>query len=183
MSVVIRLARGGRKKAPFYAIVVANSRAARDGRFIEKVGTYNPMLPSESGERVKLVEERVKHWLSVGAQPTERVALFLSNAGYIKAAVKAEQTKQNKPKAKALERIREQEAAAQAAAEKLEEEKRAAAEAKAEAEAKAAEEQRAAVEGAATPVTEADAVATAEVEAPAETPAEAEAPKDGEAAA
>ncbi len=195
MSVVIRLARGGRKKAPFYAIVVANSRAARDGRFIEKVGTYNPMLPRESGERIKLVEDRIKHWLSVGAQPTERVALFLSNAGYIKAAVKASSTKQHLPKAKAQERVREQEAAAQAAAEKLEADKQAAIEAKAEAERKAAEEKLAAEEAAKAPAADVDAVSTTEVEdsapvtsegpseAPAEAPTEAPAPSDDEAAA
>jgi small subunit ribosomal protein S16 len=81
MAVKIRLARAGAKKRPFYRIVVADERAPRDGRFIEKVGTYNPLLPSESGERVKLDVERIQHWLGQGAQPTDRVLRFLDKAG------------------------------------------------------------------------------------------------------
>ena len=81
MAVKIRLARGGAKKRPFYRIVVADERAPRDGRFIEKVGTYNPLLPSESAERVTLDLERIQHWLSHGAQPTDRVLRFLDKAG------------------------------------------------------------------------------------------------------
>jgi len=77
----IRLARGGSKKRPFYAIVAADSRMARDGRFIEKLGTYNPMLPKDSEDRVKMDMERVKHWLSKGAQPTDRVSRMLEAAG------------------------------------------------------------------------------------------------------
>ena len=77
----IRLARGGSKKRPFYAIVAADSRMPRDGRFIEKLGTYNPMLPKDSEERVKMNMERVKYWLSEGAQPTDRVSRMLEAAG------------------------------------------------------------------------------------------------------
>ena len=80
MSLKIRLARAGAKKRPYYRIVVADSRSPRDGRYIEKIGTYDPLLPKD-GERVKLVEERVKHWLGVGAQPTDRVLRFLDAAG------------------------------------------------------------------------------------------------------
>src|SRR3546814_8072794 len=80
MSLKIRLARGGTKKRPFYRIVIADSRSPRDGRFIEKIGTYNPMLARDA-ERVTLDTERAKHWLSNGATPSDRVALFLADAG------------------------------------------------------------------------------------------------------
>src|SRR5947208_4341950 len=81
MSLAIRLSRGGAKKRPYYRIVVADSRAARDGRFIEKLGTYNPLLAKDSPERVKLDTDRISHWLSVGAQPSDRVLRFLDAAG------------------------------------------------------------------------------------------------------
>src|ERR671927_1276252 len=81
MSVSIRLSRGGAKKRPYYRIVVADSRNSRDGRFIEKVGTYNPLLAKDSPERVKLDSDRISHWLSVGAQPSDRVLRFLDAAG------------------------------------------------------------------------------------------------------
>jgi small subunit ribosomal protein S16 len=81
MSLSIRLTRGGAKKRPYYRIVVANSRSPRDGRFIEKIGSYNPLLAKDSPDRVKLDSERARHWLSVGAQPTDRVARFLDAAG------------------------------------------------------------------------------------------------------
>jgi small subunit ribosomal protein S16 len=81
MSVRIRLARGGTKKRPFYRIVATDSRDPRDGRFLEKLGTYNPILPSENPERVVLREERLRYWLGVGAQPSDRVARFLDSAG------------------------------------------------------------------------------------------------------
>ena len=81
MAVAIRLARGGSKKRPYYRVVVADSRNSRDGRFIEKVGTYNPLLAKDSPERVKLDAERISHWLSVGAQPSDRVMRFLDAAG------------------------------------------------------------------------------------------------------
>ena len=81
MAVAIRLARGGAKKRPYYRIVVTDSRNSRDGRFIEKVGTYNPLLAKDSPERVKLDADRISHWLSVGAQPSDRVLRFLDAAG------------------------------------------------------------------------------------------------------
>jgi small subunit ribosomal protein S16 len=81
MATSIRLARGGSKKRPYYKIVVADSRAPRDGKFIERIGSYNPLLAKDNPERVKLDADRAKHWLSVGAQPTDRVARFLDVAG------------------------------------------------------------------------------------------------------
>lgn len=84
MGLVIRLTRVGAKKRPQYRVVVADSRYPRDGRFLEKLGTYNPMLPKEGGKRVQLELDRVKHWLSKGAQPSDRVARFLDAAGLLK---------------------------------------------------------------------------------------------------
>lgn len=84
MSLKIRLARGGAKKRPFYSIVIADSRMPRDGRFIEKVGTYNPLLGKDDPNRVQYKEERVKHWLGVGAKPTDRVARFLAANDLVK---------------------------------------------------------------------------------------------------
>ena len=84
MSLKIRLARGGTKKRPYYRIVIADARSPRDGRFIEKVGTFNPLLAKDAPERVTLENERLTHWLSVGAQPTDRVARFLDAAGLLK---------------------------------------------------------------------------------------------------
>ena len=86
MAVAIRLSRGGAKKRPYYRIVVADSRSARDGKYLEQIGTYNPMLPKDSGERVKLNEDRARHWLSVGAQPSDRVHRFLDAAGILERA-------------------------------------------------------------------------------------------------
>ena len=117
MSLKIRLARGGAKKRPFYRIVVADSRMPRDGRFIERVGTYNPMLPKEHPERVNLETERIQHWLSVGARPSDRVAKFLGGAEILPMPVPREQTKKNLPKAKAQERLKEAEEKAATAAE------------------------------------------------------------------
>ncbi len=117
MAVRIRLSRGGSKKRPFYRIVAADQRAPRDGRFIEKLGIYNPLLPQDHEQRLVINEERVKYWLGVGAQPTERLQKMLSNLGLVKAPVKREQPKKSAPKAKAQERMKEKEAAAQAAAE------------------------------------------------------------------
>ena len=107
MSLKIRLARGGAKKRPFYRIVVADSRMPRDGRFIERVGTYNPMLPKEHPDRVELKTERIQHWLSVGARPSVRVARFLGGAEILAMPAIPEQTKKNQPKAKAQERMKE----------------------------------------------------------------------------
>lgn len=84
MAVVIRLSRAGAKKRPFYRLVVADSRFPRDGRFIERVGTYDPKKPKDSPERVKLELERIKHWLSKGAQPSDRIKRFLDAAGVLK---------------------------------------------------------------------------------------------------
>jgi len=102
MSLKIRLARAGAKKRPYYRIVVADSKSPRDGRYIEKIGTYDPLLPRD-GERVKLVEERVKHWLSVGAQPTDRVLCFLDKAGLSKREARSNPNK-GQPGKKRIER-------------------------------------------------------------------------------
>src|SRR4028118_1434903 len=96
MAVAIRLARGGSKKRPYYRVVVTDSRNSRDGRFIEKVGTYNPLLAKDSPERIKLDADRISHWLSVGAQPTDRVARFLDPAG-LKERTARSNPKQGKP--------------------------------------------------------------------------------------
>jgi len=117
MSWKIRLSRGGAKKRPYYRIVVADARSPRDGRFIERVGSYNPMLPQDHAERLLLKTDRIQHWLSVGAQPTDRVARFLANAGLAQAPKRFEQTKKSQPKEKAQERIRAREEAAAKAAE------------------------------------------------------------------
>jgi small subunit ribosomal protein S16 len=116
MSLKIRLARGGAKKRPFYSIVIADARSPRDGRFIEKVGTYNPMLDRDHADRITLKEERLKHWLGVGAQPTERVARFLGNAGLIAKPEIRETPIKSSPKKKAQERAKAGEEAATAAA-------------------------------------------------------------------
>ncbi|WP_119461679.1 30S ribosomal protein S16 [Rhodospirillaceae bacterium SYSU D60014] len=117
MSLKIRLARAGAKKRPFYRLVIADSRSPRDGRFIEKVGTYNPMVARDHPERVTLNNERLEHWLKVGAQPTDRVAKFLSQAGLMPERPRTEQTKKSQPKAKAQERLKAAEEARAAAAE------------------------------------------------------------------
>lgn len=104
MAIAIRLSRGGAKKRPYYRIVVADSRNARDGRFLEKIGTYNPLLPKDSAERVKLDMERAAHWLSVGAQPSDRVARFLDAAGVRPRAASVNPNK-GKPGDKAVERV------------------------------------------------------------------------------
>ena len=106
MSVSIRLSRGGSKKRPYYRIVVADSRSPRDGNFIEKVGTYNPMLAKDDANRVTLNSDRLKHWLSVGAQPTDRVARFLDAAG-LKERPARNNPKKAEPGEKAKERLEE----------------------------------------------------------------------------
>ena len=117
MAVRIRLSRGGSKKRPFYRVVADDQRAPRDGRFIEKLGTYNPLLPQDHEQRLVINEERVKYWLGVGAQPTERLEKLFSNLGLVKAPALREQPKKSAPKAKAQERMKEKEAAAAANAE------------------------------------------------------------------
>lgn len=104
MALKIRLSRGGAKKRPFYRIVVADGRAPRDGRFIERLGTYDPLLPRDSEERVKFDAERVKFWLARGAQPTDRVARFFGQAEIIEMP-KRNNPQKAKPKAKAQERL------------------------------------------------------------------------------
>jgi small subunit ribosomal protein S16 len=119
MSLRIRLSRGGAKKRPYYRIVVADSRMARDGRFIERIGSFNPMLAKDNPERLVVNAERVQHWLGVGAQPSDRMARMLSGLGMVAAPEVPEQSKKNQPKAKAQERLKAQaeaQAAAQAAA-------------------------------------------------------------------
>lgn len=106
MSVKIRLARGGAKKRPFYAVVIADSRSPRDGRFVERVGSYNPMLPKDHPDRIVLKEERVRHWLSVGATPTDRVARFLGQKGLAEMPSVKDNPKKATPKAKAQERLK-----------------------------------------------------------------------------
>src|SRR6476469_5277965 len=163
MALAIRLTRGGAKKRPYYRIVVADSRAPRDGRFIEKLGTYNPLLAKDSPERVKLDADRISHWLSVGAQPSDRVLRFLDAAG-LKERPARNNPKKAEPGEKAKERLeerakREQEAAEAAAAPKQE-----------EAEVVVAEEVEAAT---AEPTAEAEAVAEETAE---QSPAAEEAP-------
>ena len=104
MGLKIRLARAGAKKRPYYHIVVADSRSPRDGRFIEKLGSYNPMLPSEHADRVRLRDDRIKHWMDHGALATDRVAKFLGKAGLAPMPVFREQPKKSAPKKKAQER-------------------------------------------------------------------------------
>lgn len=115
MSLTIRLSRGGAKKRPYYRIVVADSRAPRDGRFIERLGTYNPLLAADHADRVTLNAERLTYWIAQGAQPSERVTKFLGKAGLVSAPVYTERPKKSAPKAKAQERAKAAEAAAAAA--------------------------------------------------------------------
>ncbi len=121
MSVKLRLTRRGRKNSPYYRVVVADSRSPRDGRVIERVGTYNPLLPKDRVERVTLKEERIRYWLSVGAKASDRVALFLGQAEIITMPAQHNNPNKAKPKAKAQERLQAkkdaEEAAAAAAAE------------------------------------------------------------------
>jgi small subunit ribosomal protein S16 len=198
MALKIRLARGGSKQRPFYRVVVAEATSPRDGRFIEKLGTYNPLVPHDHADRLTLKEDRIKHWLSVGAKPTDRVEKFLGQAKIIPMPAIRETPKKSLPKARAQERVREnlarEESAKEAAiaakeAEKAEREaakeaaKAAAAAPKVEVIAEPAVEEVAAAEevvAAEAPAEEAKAEAPAE-EAKAEAPAEeakAEAPAE-----
>ncbi|HQV03083.1 MULTISPECIES: 30S ribosomal protein S16 [unclassified Novosphingobium] len=175
MSVSLRLSRGGSKKRPYYKVVVANSRAPRDGKYLEQVGTYNPLLAKDDENRVRLVEDRVRYWLGVGAQPTDRVARMLDKAG-IKERAATVNPKKGEPGQKAKDRAEEK---AEKAAE--------AAEAAAAAAAAPVVEEvvEAAVEEAApeAPAAEEAAVEEAAAEAPAAEEAAAEAPAAEEAAA
>ncbi len=151
MSVAMRMARGGSKKRPYYKIVIADVRAPRDGKFIERIGSYNPLLAKDDEKRVVLDVDRAKHWLSVGAQPSDRVARFLDAAGVLKREARNNPNKA-KPGEKATERLEE----------------------KAE---KAAAAEEAAKEAAAAPVEEAPAETPAE-ETPAAEEAAPEAPAE-----
>jgi small subunit ribosomal protein S16 len=148
MAVAIRLSRGGAKKRPYYKIVVADSRTGRDGKFIERIGSYNPMLPRDNPERVKLDADRARHWLSVGAQPTDRVARFLDQAGVQERAAR-QNLKKGEPGEKAKERAEERATRDAEAAE-------AAAAASAEAEAAPAADEAPAAEGGEGEATPAD---------------------------
>lgn len=165
MALKIRMARGGAKKRPFYRIVVADVRSPRDGRFIERLGTYNPLLPKDSDERVKLNEERIKHWLSLGAKPSDRVNRFLDDAGILK-----REARNNPNKAKPGKKRVEREEAAAIAAKQAEEDAKQAAEAPAEEPAEEAPAEEVAVEASAE---EAKTEETPTKDAPAEEAAEA----------
>ena len=169
MAVSIRLSRGGSKKRPYYRIVVADARSPRDGNFIEKIGTYNPLLAKDDAKRVTLDTDRAKHWLGVGAQPTDRVARFLDAAGLKERAARNNPNK-GKPGEKALERLEEQakkaeEAAEAAAAAAAAPEPEVVEEAVAE---EAAAEESAPVEAVAEEATSAEDAPVAEEAAPAE---------------
>ena len=116
MSVSLRLSRGGSKKRPYYKIVVANSRAPRDGKFLEQVGTYNPLLAKDDANRVRLTEDRVRYWIGVGAQPTDRVARLLDKAG-IKERAATNNPNKGEPGKKAKERAEDKAEKAREAAE------------------------------------------------------------------
>jgi small subunit ribosomal protein S16 len=171
MALKIRLARGGAKKRPFYRIVVAEASSPRDGRFVEKVGTYNPLLPHGHAERIVLNTDRIKYWLSVGALATDRVELFLHNAGLAEKPKRAPDPKKSAPKKAAQERAKAELDRAQAAKEAAEAAKNAPKEEPAPAPA-------AAEEAPAAEAPEAEAPAVSEPEVPAETPAEVPAPTE-----
>lgn len=128
MATSIRLSRGGSKKRPYYRIVVADSRAPRDGKFIERIGSYNPVLPKGDEKRVVLDTERAKHWVAAGAQPTDRVARFLDAAG-VKERPARNNPNKAEPGQKAKDRAEDRAAKAAEAAEAAEAAKAAAAEA------------------------------------------------------
>lgn len=160
MAVALRLSRGGAKKRPYYRVVVSDSRSPRDGKYLEQVGTYNPLLAKDDENRVRLIEDRVRYWLSVGAQPTDRVARMLDKAG-IKERAATSNPQKGEPGQKAKDRAEE----------------RATKVAEAEEAAKAAAEAPAEEAAAETP-----AVEEAAAEAPAAEETSAEAPAAEEAA-
>jgi small subunit ribosomal protein S16 len=112
----IRMSRGGTKKRPFFKIVIADARSPRDGRFIERIGHYNPLLPKENAERVKIDLERVKHWLAQGAQPSERIERFLAEMGLAEKQTKFNDPKKSAPRKKTLERMAAEKKGAEGAA-------------------------------------------------------------------
>ena len=160
MAIAIRLARGGAKKRPYYRVVVSDTRSPRDGKYLEQVGIYNPVLPKDSEDRVKLTEDRIRYWLGVGAQPTDRVARFLDAAGILERAPR-NNPKKAEPGEKAKERAEEK---ASKAAEAEEARKAAEEEAKKPAEAPAEEPaaEEATAEGAAAETSETAEEAKAE---------------------
>lgn len=170
MAIKMRLSRGGRKKSPYYRIVVADVRAPRDGRYIERVGSYNPTLPKENDQRVILDTDKVKEWLAKGAQPTERVAIMLGQAGIIAMPEQPNRPQKSQPKAAAQQRLKDKEEKAAAAAEAAKEAEEAA---KAEAEAAATSEEETAPEAAAETAGEEAATEVPAEETPAETDEEA----------
>ena len=178
MALAMRLSRGGRKKRPFYRIVVADKRMPRDGRYIERLGTYNPLLGKEDEKRVSLNEERIKHWLAEGAEPSYRVSVFLGKAGIIPMPETPNNPNKGQPSEKTKMRIADKEEKRKAAAEAAkaaEEEAKAAAEAEAAAAAEAPAEEAKADE----PATEAEAPAEeAKTEEPAEEAKEEEKKED-----
>ncbi len=165
MALKIRMSRGGAKKRPYYRIVVADSRKARDGRFIERLGTYDPMLSKEDPNRVTLKTERIKHWLDLGALPSDRVATFLGKAEIIPMPARRNNPQKAKPKAKAQERVKE---AAEASAAAAAEAAAAPPSQEAPAEEAATEEPAAAAPAEETPAEEASAEEAPAEEAPAE---------------
>ena len=116
MTLKIRMSRAGAKKRPFFHIVIADSRMPRDGRFIERIGTYNPMLPKDNEKRVVLDLDRAKHWVKMGASPSERVARFLGAAAVIPMPGQPNRPQKAAPRKKAQERMKAAEEAAKAAA-------------------------------------------------------------------
>lgn len=112
----IRMSRGGTKKRPFYRIVVAEATAPRDGRYVERIGHYNPLLPKDNAERVKFDLERMKYWLSQGAQPSDRIERFLADAGLAKKQTKFNDPTKSAPRKKAQERLDAEKKASEAAA-------------------------------------------------------------------
>lgn len=140
MTTRIRLSRAGAKKRPYYRVVVADVRSPRDGRFIERVGSYNPLLPKNDPNRVKLDADRIKYWLGVGAKPTDRVARFLGEAEIAPMPAQRNNPQKAKPKAKAQERLKAAEDAKNAADEAASEPPAEAEEAPTETEAAPAEE-------------------------------------------
>ena len=175
MPVRIRLSRGSAKKRPFYRIVVADSRRSRDGKFIDQVGTYNPMLNKDNPERIKIDIEKAKEWIGKGAQPSDRVKLFLSTMGVGEKPIITEKTKKHLPKKKAQEKIAAAKAAAEAPAAEAPAAEAPAAEAPA-AEAPAAEAPAAEAPAAEAPAAEAPAAEAPAAEAPAAEAPAAEAP-------
>ncbi len=117
MTTKIRLSRAGAKKRPYYRVVIADARSPRDGKFIERVGSFNPLLPKNDPNRLKLDADRVKYWLSCGAQPTDRVARFLGEAEITAMPAQRNNPEKAKPKAKAQERLKAAEEARKAAEE------------------------------------------------------------------